>query len=245
MRVVIVDDHPLFRLGARQALTVNGEFRVIGEAGTAAEAFVLLDKETPEVVLMDIGLPGMDGVTATREINRRSPTPRVLIMSLHDQLRDLLDALNAGASGYILKSEGAEALVQAVRTVARGERYLAPAVAGRIAPYEGRPNRPADVLCVLSGREREVFRMAADCLTTGEIARELVISRKTVDTHLYRIHHKLGLRTSAELVRLGSTLAGRMPPQSAPPHDRAPVAPIMDHEGVNLRQLEQRKAATP
>jgi DNA-binding NarL/FixJ family response regulator len=195
----------------------------------------------------------MDGVAACREINRRSPTPRVLIMSLHDQVRDLLDALNAGATGYILKSEGAEALVQAVRTVARGERFLAPTMAARLAPYDGRPSRNADVLCVLSGREREVFRMAADCLTTGEIARELVISRKTVDTHLYRIHHKLGLRTSAELVRMGSTLGGRAaearaPAQKAPRADEAgsvPVTPVVDHPRLELTSLEVRKAAAP
>jgi DNA-binding NarL/FixJ family response regulator len=206
MRILIVDDHALFRLGVRYTLATASECRVVGEASTARAAFAMLEAETPDVVLMDIALPGMDGVVATREIKRRTPAVRVLIMSVHDQIHDVLDALNAGATGYALKSEGPEALVRALRLVARGERYLAPEVASRLTAYETRRGRAEDALAVLSEREREVFRLAAECLITREIARELCISRKTVDTHLYRIHRKLGLRTSAELVRLAANL---------------------------------------
>jgi DNA-binding NarL/FixJ family response regulator len=158
-------------------------------------------------------------------------------MSAHDQTHDVLDALNAGATGYALKSEGPEALVRALRLVSRGERYLAPVVASRLSAYETSRRRAEDVLAVLSEREREVFRLAAECLITREIARELCISRKTVDTHLYRIHRKLGLRTAAELVRLAASLgmvhAGRnrespMDPEGgdqSPPVDVPDAAP--------------------
>src|SRR4029079_7310252 len=182
------------------------EFCIVGEAGSARDAFVALDTHRPDIVLMDIALPGMDGVIATREVRRRSPRTRVLVLSVHDQIGDVLDALDAGASGYALKTEGIDALIAALRSVVRNERYISPTIAPRLDSYESRRTKPFDTLSILSVREREVFRLAADCLLTREIARELCISRKTVDTHLYRIHRKLGLRTSAELVRLAGNL---------------------------------------
>jgi len=206
MRVVIVDDHALFRIGVRQILELSAECKVVGEASTALAAVNMVSAELPDVVLMDLALPGMDGVAAINEIRRRGLRTRVLIMSAYEQIYDVLDALNAGAAGYALKSDGPEALVRALRLVARGERYLAPVVANRVVVYESRRRRAREVLEVLSDREREVFHLAADCLLTREIARELQISRKTVDTHLFRIHRKLGLRSSAELVRLAASL---------------------------------------
>jgi DNA-binding NarL/FixJ family response regulator len=206
MKVLLVDDHPLFRAGIRQILAGVSDFMVVGEASRARDAFALIDSEQPDVVLMDVALPGMDGVIATREIRRRAPRARVLVLTVHDQISDVLDALNAGASGYALKTDDTETLISALRVVAKGERYLAPAISARLEAYESRRRKASDVLSVLSVREREVFRLAAECLITREIAHELCISRKTVDTHLYRIHRKLGLRTSAELVRLASSL---------------------------------------
>ena len=205
-KVFLVDDHPLFRAGIRQSLAPYMEFCIVGEAGNARDAFVAIDTHRPDIVVMDVALPGMDGVIATREIRRRTPRTRVLIFSVHDQIGDVLDALDAGAAGYALKTESTDALVAALRCALRNDRYVAPALAARLANYESRRTKPADTLSILSVREREVFRLAADCLLTREIARELCISRKTVDTHLYRIHRKLGLRTSAELVRLACTL---------------------------------------
>src|SRR4029079_8475154 len=190
----------------RQSLAPYMEFCVVGEAGNARDAFVAIDTHHPDVVLMDIALPGMDGVIATREIRRRTPRTRVLIFSVHDQIGDVLDALDAGASGYALKTEGTDALVAALRCVLRNDRYVAPSLTPRLAISESRGPKRADTWSILSVREREVFRLAADCLLTREIARELCISRKTVDTHLYRIHRKLGLRTSAELVRRACNL---------------------------------------
>jgi two-component system, NarL family, response regulator NreC len=206
MKIVIVDDHVVFRNGIRFLLSALPAWRIVGEAGTAREAFSIVDEQQPDLVLLDLSLPGIDGVVATPEILRRSPRTRVLVLSVHDQIRDVLDALNAGVSGYALKSESSEALIGALRTVARGERYLAPAVEARLGAYQSRRRAFSDVLEVLSGREREVFRLAAQCLTAREVAGQLCISRKTVDTHLYRIHRKLGLRSSAELIRLAAEL---------------------------------------
>lgn len=205
-KIFLVEDHPLFRMGIRQSLAAYAEFSVVGEAGNARDAFAAIDAQPPDIVVMDVSLPGMDGVIATREIRRRAPRTRVLLLSVHDQISDVLEALDAGASGYALKTEGTEALVAALRAIVRNDRYVAPTLAALLGSYESRRKRPLDALSILSLREREVFRLAADCLLTREIARELCISRKTVDTHLYRIHRKLGLRTSAELVRLACSL---------------------------------------
>lgn len=205
-KIFLVEDHPLFRMGVRHSLATHAEFSVIGEAGNARDAFVAIDAHPPDIVVMDVQLPGMDGVIATREIRRRAPRTRVLLLSVHDQISDVLEALDAGAAGYALKTEGTEALVAALRAIVRNDRYVAPSLAALLGSYESRRKRPLDTLAILSLREREVFRLAADCLLTREIARELCISRKTVDTHLYRIHRKLGLRTSAELVRLACNL---------------------------------------
>jgi DNA-binding CsgD family transcriptional regulator len=139
----------------------------------------------------------------------------VLIVSAHDQVNDVLDALSAGAAGYALKCDSPEALVEGIAMVARGERYIAPALAARLATFESRRRPAADVLDVLSAREREVFRLAAECVPARDMARELCIARKTVDTHLNRINRKLGLRNIAELVRLAANLgmlhSGRTP----------------------------------
>jgi DNA-binding NarL/FixJ family response regulator len=205
-KIFLVEDHPLFRMGIRLSLATYAEFTIVGEAGNARDAFSAIDTHHPDIVVMDVSLPGMDGVIATREIRRRAPRTRVLLLSVHDQISDVLEALDAGASGYALKTEGTEALVNALRTIIKNDRYVAPTLAALLGSYESRRKRPLDTLSILSLREREVFRLAADCLLTREIASELCISRKTVDTHLYRIHRKLGLRTSAELVRLACNL---------------------------------------
>ena len=206
MKVVLVEDHALFRMGVRELLARVPGVDVVGEASTARTAFEVITAAQPDVVLMDVALPGMDGVVATREIRRRSPRVRVLILSAHGQARDVLDALDAGAAGYALKSDGPDALVLALGQVARGERYFSPEVAEHLTANQGPWRRAADVLAVLSEREREVFRLAADCRIARDIASELCIARKTVDTHLNRINRKLKLRNLAELVRLGMDL---------------------------------------
>jgi DNA-binding NarL/FixJ family response regulator len=206
MRVIVVEDHPFFRLGVRVLLRTAPGYEVVGEAGSAREAFALLATVRPDVVLMDIVLPGMDGVVATREILRRAPNVKVLIMSAHSDVRDVLDALAAGAIGYALKSEAAGALLEALERVSRGERYVAPELVEKLATAPSDGARSDDVLNVLSEREREVFRLAADCHMPQEIAGELCLARKTVDTHLNRINRKLGLRHRSDLVKLAARL---------------------------------------
>ena len=255
MRVVLVDDHALFRMGVRQILTHTPGYEIVGEASTARDAFKLIDTLRPDLVLMDIALPGMDGVLATREIGRRAATTKVLIVSAHDQVNDVLDALAAGAAGYALKCDSPDALIEGIGMVARGERYIAPALAARLATFEARRRPAADVLDVLSAREREVFRLAAECVPARDMARELCIARKTVDTHLNRINRKLGLRNIAELVRLAANLgmlhSGRTPspivvdgpnPLDSPLDDPA-AAPSPSQAGEGRLSREQQRLA--
>ncbi len=226
MRLAVVDDHALFRVGVRQIVSASSRVEIVAEASTAREALKLADTVRPDVFLMDIGLPGMDGVLATREIQRRAPDSRVLIMTAHADINNVVDALDAGASGFLLKTERPEALLDALLRVHAGERYLSPGIGDRIQVVLGRRTQPTDVLGVLSPREREVFRLAARCMKAKEIAAELCIARKTVDTHLYRITHKLALRSLAELVRLAANLGmvddGRTPGPEAT--SEAPIA---------------------
>jgi DNA-binding NarL/FixJ family response regulator len=166
--------------------------------------FPILDLAHPDVVLMDLVLPGMDGLSATREIKRRAPETKILICSMHGRLQDVLDAFAAGATGYVIKNEVADQIVIAVRMVARGQRYLASSLATAIDRGRGRKPATADVLSALSEREREVFRMVIQGLPCTTIARELCISRKTVETHRYRINHKLGLHSAVDLIRFAA-----------------------------------------
>jgi len=149
---------------------------------------------------MDIALPGMHGIVATREILRRVPHARVIVLSAHKHAHDVADAIDAGAVGYVLKADSPDTLVAALEHAVRGTRYVAPVLSGVVAAAAA-SGAVRDVLAVLSEREREIFRLAADCRTSPEIARELCLSRKTVDTHVNRINRKLRLRDRAELVR--------------------------------------------
>src|SRR5262249_6508385 len=162
-------------------------------------AFPIIEATKPDIVLMDIALPGMDGVVATREILRRLPRTRMVILSAHHQIRDVTDALAAGAVGYALKADPPETLLQALDGAARGVPFLSAALAQSLSLVDNAPGD--DVLAVLTERELEVFRLAADCGTSPEIAHELCLSRKTVDNHLNRINRKLGLHDRAQLVR--------------------------------------------
>jgi DNA-binding NarL/FixJ family response regulator len=206
MKVVIVDDHPLFRLGLRHVLASLADCQVVGEAETVKDALDLVESLSPDLVLMDVVLRGPDGVVGVSEMRARFPRVRVLTMSAHAQLADVVAAMNAGAAGFLVKSDGPDATVEATRNALRGERYVSPSIASRLAGYEQRRRQGSDLLAVLTAREREVFRLAAECRLAREIASELAIARKTVDTHLTRINRKLGLRSMAELVRLAASL---------------------------------------
>jgi DNA-binding NarL/FixJ family response regulator len=206
-RIILVDDHALIRAGLREFLSGYPEHEVVGEASTAREAFPLIEAARPDFILMDLDLPGIDGVVATREILRRVPEVRVLIVSAHAGTRDVMDAFAAGAAGYVLKSQQPTDLIEAMQTIVGGEQYLSAQLARNLATGatpDGEPS--ADVLAVLSEREREIFRLASDCRGAAQIAHDLCIARKTVDSHLNRINRKLRLRNLAELVRLAATV---------------------------------------
>ena len=194
------------------------QYEVVGEADSARDGLRVIDAARPHIVLMDVALPGMDGVVATREILRRLPSTRVVILSAHAQIHDVIDAMTAGAVGYVLKSDPIETLTEALDRAVSGLGYVAPKLAPLLLAFA--TSRPGDgALGILSEREHEVFRLAADCSTSSEIARELCVARKTVDVHLNRINRKLGLRNRAELVRLaaGLGLVIRFVPRLRPP----------------------------
>jgi len=199
----VVDDHDILRAGVRDFVSGLPGYKLVGEAATARAAFALVDAEKPDVVLMDVAMPGMDGIVATREVLRRVPSARVIVLSAHGQMPDVIDAITAGVLGYVLKADPPETLLQALDYASRGAFYIAPALRVRLSAFTAANGRPhTDVLDVLSSREREIFRLAAECNTASEIARELCIARKTVDCHLHNINRKLGLHDRAHLVRL-------------------------------------------
>src|SRR5262245_16916157 len=215
MRIVLVDDHELVRAGVRDFLASFPEHEVIGEASTAPDALRLVETAKPDLVLMDLIMPGMDGVVATREILRRAPRARVVILSAHAQIQDVMQALAAGAAGYVYKSEDPTTLIEAIDHATRGERYIASPLAERLASQWG-VQPPTNVLAVLTNREREVFYRLADGQRARDIASDLRLGRKTIDSHLNRINRKLGLRNHAELVRLAVSLGVVRPSWSAP-----------------------------
>jgi DNA-binding NarL/FixJ family response regulator len=197
--VALIDDHIMFREAMRHLLREQG-FQLVAEASDARASFALIDQHKPNVVLMDLRLPGMDGVTATREIQARAPESKVMILSAYTRQHDLDEAWAAGVHGYVTKMQDAEGLSDAIRAVASGERYLAPG----LKPSAAVPAERKGPIGVLSARERDVFRLLVKGMTTRQIAAELTISAKTVDTHRERILKKLGLHSAVELVRFAA-----------------------------------------
>jgi DNA-binding NarL/FixJ family response regulator len=203
MRIVIVDDHIIYREGLKRVLAAVGDLEVVGEAGSARAAFKVVDKEHPDLVLLDLLLPGMDGCSAAREFKRRSPEARVLIVTACDAPDDIRDAFGAGAAGYLLKADPIPTLLEAIRCVQGGARFLSPTLAARSEQPSTGPTSDEALSC-LSVREREVFHLAISGLSNADMSRELCISRKTVETHKYRLQKKLGLRNTNGLLRFAA-----------------------------------------
>ncbi|MGY0231574.1 response regulator [Longispora urticae] len=194
--LLIVDDHPVVRDGLRGMFAGSAEFEVLGEAADGVEAVRLAAELRPDVVLMDLRMPGGDGVTAIRALKAAGSTSRVLVLTTFDTDTDVLPAIEAGATGYLLKDTPREELFRAVRSAARGEAALSPAVAGRLMGQLRR--EPAAE--PLSQRELEVLGLVATGHSNREAARVLFISEATVKTHLLHIYAKLGVNDRAAAV---------------------------------------------
>ncbi|AEA26764.1 response regulator [Pseudonocardia benzenivorans] len=197
IRVLIVDDHPVVRDGLRGVLSGAPDLVVVGEAGDGAEALARLAAadDPVDVVLMDLRMPVMGGVEAIRELRRSGSAPRVLVLTTFDTDRDVLPAIEAGATGYLLKDTPRDELLRAVRAAYRGEAVLSPAVAGRLMGQVRTPTEEA-----LSSRELEVLQLVAAGATNREAARRLFISEATIKTHLLHIYAKLEVRDRASAV---------------------------------------------
>jgi DNA-binding NarL/FixJ family response regulator len=199
VRVVIADDHPVVRAGLRGMLEPESDIEVVGEATNGREAVSLVGRLEPEVVLMDLQMPDLDGVAATKQIRDRHPETNVLVLTTFDTDADITRAISAGATGYLLKDAPRQDLFQAIRAAARGESVLTPAVASRLMSKMRGP-----AVQSLSEREIEVLTQVADGNSNKDIAATLYISEATVKTHLVHIFGKLGVddRTAAVTVAL-------------------------------------------
>ena len=197
--ILLVDDHAVVRQGFRMILSAESEFEVVGEAANGREAIGLAESLRPDVVLMDVSMPELNGIEATRRIVTDAPRTRVLALSMHRDTVYVREILRAGASGYLLKEAGDHDLLTAIRAVAQGQGYLSPAVSDAVlSDYRKHVTYPIDLL---TSREREVLQLIAEGKTNKEIATALDLSTYTVESHRGRIMEKLNLHSAGELVR--------------------------------------------
>jgi len=213
IRVLLADDHALVRAGMRSLLNTMTEVQVVGEAASGEEALELAGRERPDIVLMDIAMKGMSGLDAAARLRERHPEVRVIILSMHAGEEYVLKALRAGAVGYLLKDAATGELELALRSVMRGESWFSPAVSRQVVEgYVQRVGGEA-VADTLTARQREVLKLVAGGKSTKEIAYELKLSVKTVETHRAQIMERLGIRDVAGLVRY-ALRTGLVPPDA-------------------------------
>ena len=200
-RVLLADDHKILRQGLRTLLEQEKDIQIVGEADNGRSSVKLTGELAPDVVIMDVAMPDLNGIDATRRITEAEPRTRVLALSMHSDGRYVKGMLQAGARGYILKDGAAEELTHAIRTVMAGQIYVSPGVTGTIVNDYVRQLTAADEPATLTRREREVLQLLAEGGSTANIAAGLHLSVKTIETHRKRIMDKLDLRSIAELTK--------------------------------------------
>jgi DNA-binding NarL/FixJ family response regulator len=201
VKVLIADDHGIVRSGLRLLLERQPDIEVIGEAADGAEAREIAVRERPDLAILDVRMPKLTGLQVTREIKRQAPEVAVLILSMHDDERYLFEALKAGASGYVLKTQADADLVEAIRAVERGEPFLTPGAQQALIKDVLERGRESEDKEELTPREEEIVKLVAEAHTTREIAEILHLSEKTVENHRGNAMRKLGMRDRVELVR--------------------------------------------
>jgi DNA-binding NarL/FixJ family response regulator len=210
--LLLADDHRMVRQGLRAVLDSVPDFRLVGEAADGLEAVRLVEKLQPDVLVLDMMMPGLNGLEVTRRVARRPSRTRIVILSMHSDIAYVVAAIRAGAQGYILKEQSAEELIQAIHTIVAGRRYLSPPIseAAVTAYLRKAEDTPLDPYDPLTSREREVLHLTAEGLSGAEIAGRLFISPRTVETHRANLMRKLGVRNQKELIRL-AVLRGLQP----------------------------------
>jgi DNA-binding NarL/FixJ family response regulator len=201
--IILADDHHVMRQGLRRLIEAQEDFRVVAEAGDGLAAVQLTERLTPDVLIVDVMMSGLNGLEVTRQVVQRAPRTRVIMLSMYSNEAYVLEALKNGAAGYVLKESTATDLVRAVHEVAAGRRYLSPPLSEHaIETYlEKAHDTPLDLYETLTTREREVLQLAAEGRTNADIAAALFVSPRTVETHRAHLMRKLDLRTQADLIR--------------------------------------------
>jgi DNA-binding NarL/FixJ family response regulator len=214
IKVLLAEDHTVVRQGLRRVLEAEPDLSVIGETDDGLKVADAADLLKPHVVLLDLGLPGLHGLEAIRQIARRTPAVHVLVLSMHAREEYVLGALRNGAAGYLVKGADSAEVVTAIRRVASGQRYVSADVSKHlVAAFLEGASAPADSYDTLTGREREVLHLMAEGHSSAEVAARLFISPRTLETHRSNVMRKLGLRTQTDLVRY-ALRRGIIPPDS-------------------------------
>jgi DNA-binding NarL/FixJ family response regulator len=200
--IVLADDHILVRQGIRKLLETRDDFQIVGEASDGEEAVKLVSEKKPDVALMDLWMPRLSGIDATRRIGKRGLATKVLVLSMHESRAYVEEVLRAGAAGYIVKNAAADDLIEAIDTIRDGVSYLSPAITQQVveAIASPAPSSPSG-LAVLTDREREVLQLIAEGLSSKEIAAMLGVSLKTIDSHRSNLMEKLDIHKVSSLVR--------------------------------------------
>jgi DNA-binding NarL/FixJ family response regulator len=203
LRLLLADDHAVVRQGLRKMLEHLPNWEIVAEAANGRDAVRLAEAHRPDVAILDVAMPLLNGIEATRQITRRSPETNVLALSMHADEAYVTQIVDAGAKGYLLKDSADVDLVEAVRAVAEGKTFFSPAIARRVSDEYARPSGDAAVVDryqSLSSREREIFQLVAEAKTNKDIAAMLNVSLSTVETHRARIMEKLDIHSAAEIV---------------------------------------------